>query len=819
MNDLSKIIKNLSSKSPIFGKRKRKKAIEELGKIGSKEVVPYLIESLKDPDINIKRAAFLEISRLKDHEAINYLCLLYLKERDEKIWEIITSKGFTPSSPKERLNFLIKTGQTAKCIPPKEEDIPILLEMFKDEALNKEISRILSSIDNTLKEVVFNIFLKKPDTALLTFLTNMRWLPQNEGKRLIFYLFLKRDEDALFMEKRKKGAFTGGYKSLGKEGRHIITSILLKNPNLLTFLYLLIELENDPEALRFIFKTIIENNIKDALLFFLKRKSEDVIINIMSSLSLSNDELLEIGLEKGGAVLCMAYTLLKKKGWKADTPILSEFIEEVGNIVDSILKVNIGALSSKDKRFAISILSKIRSEDVVDNLIPLLKDTNPRIRRMASNCLVAISGKRVVDTLIKLFKEEDWSLRVICAETLGRIGERKVIEFLEKGALEEKWGGCEEAFISLAKLSPPSSLNTFIKGLRCNNKTIRKIAASSLGKIGGEETIKVLIRALEDRDEITRLHAAYSIAHISKRYNLPLPLLGKSIYVKHGIIKAMGLKKDELNIDFLLNSLSDNDVKTRVEAIKSLGMIGKTEFIKPIIKMLGDEKIEVKREAAKSLCILGEEKGFGVLVDAMKSKNWKIQMQTAYIISNYVIENRERALKMFAEMIKDQNPQNRLASIISLGMMKDEKSVPTLLMGWTQERETKIKERIITSLINIGSEKGQRAFTLGLVDKEQGIRISSARAFGRLRIKEGFAPLIEKIDSFDEKGREAIFLSLREIIEEFGLELNPKNLALLDKKIKGLDENKGVCEMTQILLLRLCLSLLKYKKRIQGNGG
>lgn len=818
MDDLSKIIKNLSDKSLLFGKGKRRKAIEKLGKIGSADVVPYLTKSLSDPDIDIKRAAFSELLNLKDENAINCLCSLYLKDRDKKIWEIITSKGFTPSGNKERLIFLIKTGQAAKCIPPKEQDIPSLIEMLKDEKLSKDSIRILSSInDNNLQEVIFNILFLNLDPSLFGFLINTGWLPQNEGKRLIFYLFLKRNEDALFIEKRKSGAFIIGYKSLEKEGKKALLSILFKNLELSNLLHSLIAFENELETLRSILKAIFENNRKESLLFFLKTKNEDIIINIMSSLPLSFKYLLEIGLEKGGYVLCMVYTLLKKGGFKADSPLVLEFMEYVGKIVNEILRVNIEALSTKNKRAAVSILSKIRDEGVVDSLIPIFKEGDVRTKRLVSNCLVAISQDKVLNCLIELFKEEDWPLRVICAETLGRLGQQKVIDFLQKGALEEKWGVCEEAFISLAKLSSSLSQDVFIKALRSNNTKIRKIASSSLGKIGDNLAIKPLMRALDDRDEIVRLHASHSIANISKRYNLAIPINEKGLHAKQGIIKAIGLKRDEQSINFLLRSLNDNDWKVRRGAIKSLKMIGNREFINPLIKMLQDEKFEVKRETAKALAILGEEKGFGLLIEGLKSKNWRVQMEMAYIMSNYITENKERTLKMLAEMTKDQNPQNRAASIIGLGMMKDEKFVPTLLMAWTQERELGIKKRIITSLVNIGSLKGERAFILGLADKEQEIRTISAEAFGKLRIKEGFGRLLENIDSLSEKGRIAGFLSLRQIIDEFGMEIPPKNLVLLDKKIKELqDIKKEAPEVTEILLLKLSLGLLKYKMKVKG---
>gem|GEM_PF-3422233 len=820
MDDLSKIIKNLSDKSPIFGKRRRKKAVEELSKIGTAEVVPYLVESLSDSDPDIKRSAFTGLSHLKDESAISSLCSLYLKTRDKKVWEIIISRGFSPSHPKERILFFIKTGQIAKCIPPSLVDIPILIELLADSENHKEAFRILSSInDLTLQERIFDIFFLNTNPALLSFLMSTGWSLKDEAKRLIFYLFIGRDEDALFIEKKKEGSLMRGYKLLGDEGKNSLISLLFKKPGLLSLIYKLILEERNLGITRQIFKGIIENNLKEALIFFLKRKSEDLIINIMDGLSLSNDSLLEIGLTKGGLVLCNIFNQLKKRGFKTEDPLLLEFMEYVRGIEDEILRVNIDALSGKNKREAISILESIRDERAMDSLISALLDQNPRIRRKASNCLVAISGPAVKSSLIKAFEEEkDWKLRIICAETLAKMGISKMVEFLQKALFQEEWGVCEEAALSLAKLCHPSSEDFFVKGLRHHNIKVRRISACSLGKIGSDRSIKPLLRALEDRDEIVRLHAAYSIANIGKKYPISLPTSGKSLFAKGGIIRVIGLLKDESLIDFLLHSLNEQDWRIRREAIRSLGKIGRPEFVKPLIKMLQDERLEVKREASFALALLGEEKGFGLFVDGIKSKNWCVQVKIAWMISNYITENRERAAKILAELTKDQNPQVRLAAIIGIGMMRDEKFVPTLLMSWTQEREVGIKKRIISSLINIGSLKGQRAFILGLQDKEEDIRVMSVRGFGRLRIKDGFTPLFDKIDSFSGKERKAIFSSLRQIIEEFGIEIPEKNLLALDKKIRELgDIKREADEITEILLLRLCLAVLKYKKRKGGN--
>ncbi len=817
MDDLSKIIKNLSDKSPLFGKGRRKKAVEKLSKIGTKEIVLHLVSALSDSDSNIKRHAFSALCHLSNPSAIDSLCLLYLKDRDKKVWEIIISKGFRPSSNRERILFFIKTGQISKCIPPSEEDIPILIEMLDDSEIKKEASRILSSInDNILKEKIFDDLFLNTNPPLFSFLINTGWAPQDEGKRLIFYLLLEKEEDALFIEKRKNGSFIAGYKLLGLKGKNTLISLLLKKPGLSSFLFELILFENNLEIMKVVFKTIIENNIRSALFFFLKRKEEDFIINIMNSIEISNEHFLEIGLQKGGLVLCMVSNCLKKRGWKTDESLLLEFMEYVREIEDEILKVNIEALGGNKRKGAASILSMIKDERAIESIISLLKDENFKTRRLASNCLISISGNKVLSLLTEALKEENWALRVIAAESLGRMGQKAIVEFLIKALSQEEWGVQEEACISLAKLHSPSSQEAFIKALRYNNIKIRKIATASLGKIGTDIAIKPLIKALDDRDEVVRLQASYSIANIGKRYAFRFLIEGKSLHAKEGIVRALGKQKNERFIDILLHSLNDSDFKIRREVIKSLGMIGKSEVIPSLIKMFQDEKLEVKREAALALCKLGEEKGFGIVVEGIKSKNWRVQMKMAYIISNYIVENRERALKMLAELVKDQNPQIRACAIIALGMMKDEKSVPTLLMAWTQEREIGIRKRIITSIINIGSEKGQRAFILGLQDKDDEIRAISAKGFGKLRIKDGFTPLLEKIDNFGAKGRKAIFLSLRQIIDEFGMEIPEKNLVALDKKIKELgDVKREANEITEILLLRLSLGVLKYKKKSQ----
>ncbi|MEW6103853.1 MAG: HEAT repeat domain-containing protein [bacterium] len=813
--DLNKIVKNLSDKSPIFGKGRRKKAIEELSKIGTSEVVPYLVLSLSDPDGDIKRLAFSSLCHLSNTSAIDYLCSNYLKDRNEKVWEIITTRGFAPSSSKERILFFIKTGQTAKCIPPSSPDIPVLIEMLENSETKNDATRILSSInDDAMKEELFNSLFLNWQNSLFSFLINTGWTPQDDGKRLIFHLFLGRDEDALFIEKRRNGCFIAGYKSLGLEGKNKLIDILVKRPSISNLLYSLIAFENSLEIMSSIFKLIIENKLKETLVFFLKKRDEDFIIKILSRVSISNEDLFEIGLIKGGLILCMVYNCLKNKGFRTNEPLILEFMEYVGKIEDEILRINIDALSANNKMEIVSILSKIKDERAIDSLIKLLKDQSWRIKRLAANCLVEIGGSKVLSCLIELFKEKDWALRVICGEVLARLGQEKVIEFLIKAQSDETLAVSEEAYISLAKISSPLSCDVFIKALRHNNIKIRRIAATGLGKIGDNSAIKPLIRVLDDRDDIVRLQASYSLANIGKKYGITLSIEGKGLYIKEGIIRAIGIKKEEQHINFLIFSLNDNDFKIRREAIKSLKKIGKPEFIKPLIKMLADEKLEVKREASIALCRLGEEKGFGILVDGIRSKNWRVQMQIAHTMGNYTTENRERALKLLAELTKDSNPQIRAASIIGIGMMKDEKFTPTLLMAWTQEREPGIKKRIITSLINIGSLKGQRAFILGLSDKSEEIRAASAYGFSKLKIKEGFAILIEKIDDNSPRVRKSIFSSLRRLVDEFGMEIAEKNLVLLDKKIRELgDVQRDASEMTEILLLRLSLAVLKYKKK------
>ncbi|HAW50251.1 TPA: hypothetical protein DCX16_04825 [bacterium] len=822
MNELSKIIKGLSDKTPFFGKGRRRNAVNALGKIGTKEVVPYLISTLYDSDDDVKREAYSSLCRLTDDSAIDTLCSLYLKDRDKKVWEIITAKGFVPSSHKEKIIFYIQTGQTAKCIPPSIDDIPILIEMLSSEEHQKYAIRILSSInDDGLKSKVFNTFFSKWSSVLETFLLNTGWTPISDEKKLIFYIFQGKYEDAIFIERRKKDTFALGYGFLGNDAKNRLINTIIDKQILHNFIFELLLCEKDMEIVKAVFGAIVEKpNFENIIVPFLKIKDDDFIINLINQLKISPTRLLWVGLEKGGFTLCMVANFLKQKGWKPEEPLLSEFMKYVYEIADCIVEINMKALLGEDMKYAINVLGKIKDEAPIDNLIALLKERDWRIRRLTSSSLVRIGTNKVLTSLISLFEEKDWGVRVIVAETLGRLGNKKIIEFLIKALSTEEWGYQEEASISLAKIGDPQSQNAFIKALRYNNQKIRKVTASALSVIGNHEAIEPLIRTLDDRDEGMRKIVSCAIARIIKRgaiFNLQDFAKRKSTLVKEGLIRSMGMVKDESSINFILHqALNEKDAKIRVVAVNALGKMEKPELAKMLIKILQDENQNVKKETAIALAKLGDERGYGILVDSIRGKNWRVQMDAIYTSHRYLSESKERIIRLLSDATKDQNPQTRAAAIIGLGVIRDERFIPTLLMAWSQEREPEIKKRIILSLVSIGGEKGIRAFTLGIADRNKDIRAVSAYGFGKIKTKDGFLKLLEKIDDENQLVRTNVFSSLRILIGEFGIELSERDLIILDKKLREMNLlEKKAPEATEAFLLKLQLGILKYKKKLK----
>lgn len=215
-------------------------------------------------------------------------------------------------------------------------------------------------------------------------------------------------------------------------------------------------------------------------------------------------------------------------------------------------------------------------ELVAAQLVPLLQDPDPEIRRTVALSLGKIATPAAVEALRDGLKDPDEHVRRHCAWALGNLGETILTE----------------AGLALVQaLSDPS-------------QAVKATAAEAIGKIGGTQAmVEMLDEALQQPDVATRRAAVQALAWLeapSSYEALVEALHDPDPGVRQGAVAALGELADQHVLPHLRERLlRDPHPGVRSEVAFRLGKIG-DESVLPVLRLISqkDESPEVRRWAA-----------------------------------------------------------------------------------------------------------------------------------------------------------------------------------------------------------------------------
>ena len=185
-------------------------------------------------------------------------------------------------------------------------------------------------------------------------------------------------------------------------------------------------------------------------------------------------------------------------------------------------------------RNAVSTIGYFKDERTVEPLILLLNHNDGTVNRYARGSLVQIGGKRVIEFALSDLESEQPSQDSILI--LGDLREKKATKLLIQRLGQMCWasayslskiggdvaakalerslhnalihGSTSEYKVSLIKaltrLEYEESIETIIKAMKVKNEDVRVWAAYALGKIGGERSEEILLRAKKDKSQRVR---------------------------------------------------------------------------------------------------------------------------------------------------------------------------------------------------------------------------------------------------------------------------------------------------------------------------
>ncbi len=289
---------------------------------------------------------------------------------------------------------------------------------------------------------------------------------------------------------------------------------------------------------------------------------------------------------------------------------------------------------------AIHRLGKLGDRRAVPPLIELLGHPAQLFVTSAARALGEIGDAHAVEPLLKLLDSPDPLIKSVVVHELGEIGDPRAVKDLEKALLDSEGSdvvdvagalsaiGTDEALLTLDKAIHQSGVTkvpgdielTWIALLRHLDPVMRKRAALELGRFPNKQAVEALNEALADQNVSVRIEAARSLRIIGDNQAVE-PLLqvlhnDSDPVLEHESVTTLGKLGDPRAVEPLISIVKNQNSAARGNAANALAELGDKRAIEPLIEFL-NEFDEDSWEAASALGDLGDECAIAPLKSVM----------------------------------------------------------------------------------------------------------------------------------------------------------------------------------------------------------
>jgi len=421
-----------------------------------------------------------------------------------------------------------------------------------------------------------------------------------------------------------------------------------------------------------------------------------------------------------------------------------------GEVNFKFQKQTVGLVLGLDvpKRFKVELLGLTKSNEVVNELLKALKDSDEDVRGNAVEALGKIGTETAIAGLLKALEESNKDVRWKAAFALGKIGSETAIPGLLKALKDSDKDVRSNAVVALCKIGSETAIAGLFKVLEHSDKDVRGNAAFALGKIGSETAIPRSLKALENSDRNARRSAAFALGKIGSE--TAIPVLLKALEDSDGYVRwkaAAGLAKisSETAIPGLLKALEDSDEDVRGNAVWVLGNIGSETAIAGLLKTLEHSNKDVRGKAAEALGNIGSETAIAGLLKALKDSDEDVRMYAAEALGKI---GTETAIPGLLKALEDSNKDVRRYAAASLGEIGSETAIAGLLKA-LKDSDGDFRRKAAEALGKIGSETAIPGLLKALEDSNSDVRRCAAFALGKIGSEAAMTELIKCLKNPD----------------------------------------------------------------------
>ncbi len=354
---------------------------------------------------------------------------------------------------------------------------------------------------------------------------------------------------------------------------------------------------------------------------------------------------------------------------------------------------------------------------------------------------VAGIGPGAVEPLIRTLNDPDSAIQVGAARALGMIGAPAVARLIDE--------------------------------LRTEQDGTQRKAVEAL-KMIGEPAVIPLIDALQDRDWQIRLGAARALVGIGDPAVEPLvrALCVAPPAIRMGAAATLGKIGNPAAIEPLIDALLHDDQRLERVVVRALGLMGEPA-VRPLLRLLRDGNEASRKGAVAALVLIGEpaarllpgalaDEHFRVragVADALDRLGWSPPEEETivYLIAKERWGDLARAgtaaVELLVRVLDDRDDSIRRRAAMILGEIGDPRAVPGL-MNLLHDDYYSVRREAAAALITIGAPAVDPVVS-ALGDPDGDVRKRAADVLSEIGDARAIAPLERIFDDEDWYARKA----------------------------------------------------------------
>ncbi len=425
---------------------------------------------------------------------------------------------------------------------------------------------------------------------------------------------------------------------------------------------------------------------------------------------------------------------------------------------DKAVEALISALTRKPLReSAIRALGQIADIRALSSIVPFLKDESKIVREETLKALERFFHKGIVEEIISetiknAFGEEASNIllsyiqsdkenvRIAAILLLGLLKDKRAVtHLLEISSEEELKEDAIRALVFIGKAEPESLIPFFNVSDLCQRRIICEVA----GKIGADIFFEYLVHRLRDKDGHVRANASIALSNVGNlsavTYFKPL-LLDEYEDVQQAAITSLSNLREGLDIDEIIDELSDKNPVLRKNCAMLLGVLGEKEMVGPLSVALKDSDVSVRIAVVDALSSIPDPIAVKPLLQAMTDESPDVRRAAVIGICKAGTEN---VIEPLILLLYDKDSGVRAAAAKSLGSIKSEKALKPLIHLLSDDSGF-VKASVIESLGGFKNDRVKNILIPMLRDKDAEIRRTTVEALANFDgIVKNIIPLLK----------------------------------------------------------------------------